>query len=162
MHYLPHQRSCNKNLTVISICTDNARNEQAILNPLHSYSLQTLTGLSIVRLSCVVHNANMALQNFLQDQNVSILKSVTRIINKLSTSAGSDFQNLPRYDAGRWLSYGAVIQFFNLHFLEIQNYLMKNNFESEFDLLHSVGFPEICQIFILFRHFINSIEGNSI
>jgi hypothetical protein len=48
-----------KNLIVVALCTDNARNEKALLNLKRKFALQNITGLPLIRLPCAAHTANL-------------------------------------------------------------------------------------------------------
>jgi hypothetical protein len=55
------QHLSREHLIVAAVCTDNASNEKAVLDPLNDYSLQQLTGLLILRVPCVAHTVTLQL-----------------------------------------------------------------------------------------------------
>jgi hypothetical protein len=48
-----------KNLIVVALYTDNARNEKALLSPKREFGLQNITGLPLIRLHCAAHTASL-------------------------------------------------------------------------------------------------------
>jgi hypothetical protein len=59
-------------LIMISHWINNARNEKATLDPKHDYSVQQPTSLPIIRLPCMTHTANFAVNDFLKVSAFSI------------------------------------------------------------------------------------------
>jgi hypothetical protein len=115
------------NLIVIAICSDNARNEKAILNQAHDYSLQQLIGLPILRLPCTAHTANLALRDILTGPSSSptVLELLQYVIHTLPVGLNMPFHKMPQITEIRWLSRGKTVIFLLQHHQSIEKFLSK-------------------------------------
>jgi hypothetical protein len=86
----------DNNLIVTAVCTGNASNEKAILNPKKDYSLQSKTRLPFLRVPCVAHTANLAMQDFLNGEPPSVLSELRKVMNALPDGPTSEFHSMPR------------------------------------------------------------------
>jgi hypothetical protein len=155
------QHLYRSNLVVTAICTDNASNERALLNPANDYSLQQLTGLPILRLPCLAHTGNLGTHDFLNSGDPSILSQLQLVVKSLPRGSGSPFHSLPRINETRWLSCGETVMFILQHYSAIEGYLSEKNFDVAVSALRMLTITDLAQVLNLLSLLIVRIEGNS-
>jgi hypothetical protein len=155
------QSLAQKNWVVTAVCTDNASNEKAILNAEHDYSLQELTGLPIVRLSCIAHTVNLALSDFLHNPLHKILDALQKVLQALPRGARSQFTSVPRINETRWLSCREVVMYLVQHAPEIEAYFQRAGLREMRWRLLMLKLPDLAQILNIFSNLILRVEGNS-
>jgi hypothetical protein len=135
------------NLIVTAVCTDNARNEKAVLDPRHDYSLQQMTGLPILRIPCMAHTMNLAMQDFLNGPSPSILVRLQQIIKALPRGSNFPFYSMPRIVQTRWLTCGEVVTYLLRKQQMIELYLSEKGPDSAASCLRTLGIPHLHRFF---------------
>jgi hypothetical protein len=150
-----------RNYIVTAVCTDNASNEQALLNPVHEFSLQQQTGLPIIRIPCTAHTANLALHDVLEAKPDCILQQIRKIMAAIPTQVGSPFCQLPRLNEERWYSLGDVTSYIVTHRISIESYLEAKGQSEALMAFRTVGICELNDVMTAYRVFLKHVEANS-
>jgi hypothetical protein len=73
---------------VTAICTNNASNEKASLNPKHDFAIQNQFAIPIFRVPCLAHTANLAIEDALKEfGEESLYSKIQFIISNLSITS---------------------------------------------------------------------------
>jgi hypothetical protein len=155
------QKLTAKNLIVTAVCTDNASNEKAILNPDHDYSLQAQTGLPLLRLPCLGHTVNLAMHDFFNASSPSILDGLHEVFRSLPHFPGSEFHAMPRINEGRWFSVADLVYYLFRNASSIEKYLSEKCLRSAHSTFITLGIPELNQVLQQLSTLIRTLEANS-
>jgi hypothetical protein len=158
------QKLATNNLIVTGICSDNASNEKAILNPAHDYSLQQHTGLPILRLPCTAHTANLALRDILTapqpGSSPPVLELIQHVIHALPLGLNTPFHKIPRITETRWLSYGKTVMFLVQHYRAVERFLSEKGLESCLRSFKQLQIRDLAIVLSIISDFIVQAEAN--
>jgi hypothetical protein len=149
-----------KNYVVTAVCTDNASNEKAMLDPKKDSALQVRTGLPLFRVPCTAHTANLAVHDFLEDDTYQLLPQIKKIIAAIPTHPDSRFATMPRLNEGRWFSLAEVTLYLTAHFAEVRAFLQEKSHWEALNAFDTIDVGELNQVMNSCEKFLKKVEAN--